>query len=85
MAPWLSHHIRGITADLSFNYASKAWIHNTYEVADANALYSDSVLEWETACYFLDDQETKFEPRNTAYPATDFLSSLSQAQSASVK
>ena len=61
---------------------SRAWIHITSAVGKVRPLYSDSVLDLETIDCFLENQDTRLEPRYIAYPATDFLSSLSYAHSA---
>lgn len=49
----------------------------------ARALYSASVEDCATVVYFLADQETKLEPRNTQYPLVERLSNVLPAQSAS--
>jgi hypothetical protein len=52
-------------------------------IASAIALYSASVLDLDTVLCFLALQEIKFEPKNTAKPQVDLLSSMLPAQSAS--
>jgi hypothetical protein len=47
------------------------------------ALYSASVLKWDTIFCFLALHEIRFGPRNTAKPHVDFLSMEHPAQSAS--
>jgi hypothetical protein len=54
-------------------------------VASAMVLYSASVLDRDTAFYFLEHHEIKFGPRNTTNPPEDFLRSPHPAQSASKK
>ena len=55
----------------------------TSEVARARALYSDSVEDLETMCYFFANQEKRLLPRNTQYLPIDLRSSGSKPQSAS--
>lgn len=47
-------------------------------VPTAKLMHSTSVLDLDTTCYFLDDQEIGFKPINTQYPVVDFLSSGSE-------
>jgi hypothetical protein len=58
-------------------------IQITFAVALASALYSASVLDLETICYFLDLQDTRFVPKKIANPLVDLLPSGHPAQSAS--
>jgi hypothetical protein len=51
----------------------------------AAAMYSASAVERDMQFCFLEDQHTKDLPRNWQAPEVDFLSSLSAAQSESVK
>lgn len=55
----------------------------TSAVASAIALYSASVLDLDTVLCFRAFQEIRFDPRNTAKPPVDLLSSTFPAQSAS--
>jgi hypothetical protein len=57
----------------------------TSAVAFASALYSNSVLDLETICYFHELQDTRFAPRKMANPLVDLLSSGHPTQSASEK
>jgi hypothetical protein len=66
-----------------FNSLRSVCIHIISAVASAIALYSASVLDLDTVLYFLALQEIKFEPKNTAKPPVDLLSSMLPAQSAS--
>jgi hypothetical protein len=59
--------------------------HINSVVAFANALYSTSVLDLETAACFRALQEIKLGPKNTSKPPIDLLSSRQPAQSASKK
>jgi hypothetical protein len=54
-------------------------------VALAIALYSDSMLDVETMAYFQAVHNTRFDPKKTANPLVDLLSSILPAQSASEK
>src|SRR4051812_21730733 len=55
------------------------------EVALAKDLYSASVLDLDTVACFLALQDIRLEPKYTAKPPVDFLSSTHPAQSASKK
>jgi hypothetical protein len=57
----------------------------TSAVAFASALYSNSMLDLETICYFHELQDTRFAPRKMAKPLVDLLSSGHPTQSASEK
>ena len=52
-------------------------------VAFAKDLYSASVLDRDTVACFLALQEIRLDPKNTAKPPLDLLSSLHHAQLAS--
>ena len=54
-------------------------------VVFANALYSASVLDLETVACFLALQDIKLDPKNTAKPPVERLSSRQPAQSESEK
>ena len=51
--------------------------------ARARTRYSDSVLDRDTTCCFLEDQEISESPKYTQTPLTDFQSSGQEPQSAS--
>lgn len=50
-----------------------------------SALYSASVDDLETVCYFFEAHEIEFEPKNTIKPKIDLLSLRSLAQSPNQK
>jgi hypothetical protein len=66
-----------------FNSLRSVCTYIILAVASAIALYSASVLDLDTVLCFLALQEIKFEPKNTAKPPVDLLSSILPAQSAS--
>jgi hypothetical protein len=66
-----------------FNSLRSVCTHIISAVASAIALYSASVLDLDTVLYFLALQEIKFEPKNTAKPPVDLLSSMLPVQSVS--
>jgi hypothetical protein len=66
-----------------FNSLRSVCTHIISAVASAIALYYASVLDLDTVLYFLALQEIKSEPKNTAKPSVDLLSSMLPAQSAS--
>jgi hypothetical protein len=66
-----------------FNSLRSVCTHIISAVVSAIALYSASVIDLDTVLYFLAFQEIKFEPKNTAKPPVDLLSSMLPAQSAS--
>jgi hypothetical protein len=83
MAPMLSHHSQaagGHTSPISF---ISVWIRITSVVALAIALYSTYVLDLETVACLRAFQEIRLEPRYTAKPPVDLLSSRESAQSES--
>lgn len=55
ITPWLSHRKIGIVNILKCNFDNKACIHITFAVAKASAWYSNSLLDLETKCCFLDE------------------------------
>jgi hypothetical protein len=57
--------------------------HIISAVVSAIVLYSASVPDLDIVLYFLALQEIKFEPKNTAKPPVDLLSSMLTGQSAS--
>jgi hypothetical protein len=57
----------------------------TSAVAFASALYSDSVLDLETVCYFHELHDKRFAPRKMAKPIVDLLSFGQHAQSSPEK
>jgi hypothetical protein len=59
-----------------FNYLRSVCIHMTSEVASAIALYSTSVIDLDIILCFLAPQEIRLDPRNTAKPYVDLLSSI---------
>jgi hypothetical protein len=71
----LSHHNLAVLGHAIFNSSITILIHITSVVAFAIALYSASVLDLETVACFLALQEIKLEPKKTANPPVDFLSS----------
>ena len=85
VAPRLSHHRREVLDLLTPSSFNRVSIHITSAVAFARDLYSASVLERETVACFFAFQDMRLEPKKTANPPVDLLSSAHPAQSASEK
>ena len=67
------------------NSSSNVSTHITSAVAFARDLYSASILDRETVACFLAVQDIRLDPRKTAKPPVDLLSSGHPAQSTSEK
>jgi hypothetical protein len=81
----LSHHNLGEVLNRTPSSASKDSNQIISAVAISIALYSASVLERATVTCFRALQEIRLEPKNTANPPVERLSSILPAQSTSEK
>jgi hypothetical protein len=80
LAPVLSHHSFAIEGHVISISRIKVCIHIISIVELAADLYSAFVLDRETIFYFLALRDTRFIPKNRAYPPVDSLSSSDLAQ-----
>lgn len=78
----LSHHSLAVDGQGTCISRMRVCIHIISTVVFATDLYSTSILDIDTLFCFLALQDTRFVPRNIAYPPVDLLSSSGPAQSA---